>query len=102
MERVQVFQERLRGLRTAVGLSQQRVADAIGVTKTGYQNYEYARKMPSFETLPKLADVFNVPVDYLLGRCDEPHLPTKEEWELLKQIRAIKSGKQEGKVDDKG
>ena len=85
------FSERLRELRAASGLSQQKVADGLGMTKVGYQNYEYGRRTPSFEVLSKLADFFNVSADYLLGRTDELHLPTKEEWAILKQLRERKA-----------
>lgn len=72
MESGKIFAERVRRLRTEAGVSQQIVANAIGITKTGYQYYEYGRKFPSFETLPKLADFFEVSTDYLLGRSDNP------------------------------
>lgn len=85
------FSERLRELRAASGLSQRQMAEIFEVTKVGYQNYEYGRNMPSFEMLSKLADFFNVSIDYLLGRTDEPHLPTKEEWAILKQLRERKA-----------
>ena len=70
MEAEKVFVERLRRLRAVKGISQQKAADALGITKVGYQNYEYGRKMPSFSTLPRLADYFDVSSDYLLGRTN--------------------------------
>ena len=73
METEQLFGKRLRILRADKGISQQRVANEIGVTKVGYQNYEYGRKMPSFGRVPKLAAYFNVSTDYLFGLTDEPH-----------------------------
>lgn len=79
MGREKLFQDRLCGLRAAAGLSQQRVADGLEITKVGYQNYEYGRKLPSFGVLAKLADFFDVTADYLLGRSDEPRELKKQE-----------------------
>ena len=81
MDAEQVFIERVRGLRAAKGLSQQKAADALGITKTGYQNYEYGRKMPSFSVLPRIADLFNVSTDYLLGRTDVPQVVRSAQWQ---------------------
>lgn len=68
----EVFRERVRSLRANKKLSQQKTADGIGMTKVGYQNYEYGRQTPNFEMLPRLADFFNVSLDYLVGRTDNP------------------------------
>lgn len=90
MESGKILAERVRELRTEAGVSQQKVADAIGISKVGYQNYEYARKSPSFETLPKLADFFGVSADYLLGRTDEPRLLSASEWEVFRAAEQAK------------
>ena len=81
MEAEKVFVERLRRLRAVKGISQQKAADALGITKVGYQNYEYGRKMPSFSTLPRLADYFDVSIDYLLGRTDVPQVVRSAQWQ---------------------
>lgn len=90
MGREQAFQKRLCELRAAVGISQQKVADAIGITKVGYQYYEYGRKMPGFGVLAKLADFFGVSADYLLGRTDEPRLLSASEWEVFRAAEQAK------------
>lgn len=81
MDTEQIFIERVRRLRSAKGISQQKAADALGITKTGYQNYEYGRKMPSFSVLPRIADFFNVSIDYLLGRTDVPQVVRSAQWQ---------------------
>lgn len=48
--------------------SQIKVAEDIGITQRTYSNYESGRRQPDPETLLKIADYFNVSVDYLLGR----------------------------------
>lgn len=82
--------ERLQRARKRTGLSQRKAAEEFGITKVGYQNYEAGRRNPSLEMLSRLAKSFNVSTDYLLGFSDEPQLPDKEEWAMLKQMRAYR------------
>lgn len=82
--------ERLQRARKRTGLSQRKAAEKFGITKVGYQNYEAGRRNPSLEMLSRLAKSFNVSTDYLLGFSDEPQLPDKEEWAMLKQMRAYR------------
>ena len=51
--------------------TQEYVADAIGVARPTYTAYENGSKQPPLETVNKIADLFGVSVDYLLGRIDE-------------------------------
>lgn len=85
--------ERLQRARKRTGLSQRKAAEEFGITKVGYQNYEAGRRNPSLEMLSRLAKSFNVSTDYLLGFSDEPQLPDKEEWAMLKQMRAYRDKK---------
>ena len=91
-----VFGERLKSARNFTGLSQRQVAEKFGLTKVGYQNYEYGRRTPSFELLPRLADYFNVSLDYLFGRSDEPRLPDKETLALAHQLQAYRQSAEGG------
>ena len=72
MNREKIFQERLRLLRTEKGVSQKQVAEKLGITEVGYQNYEVGRRKPNFDIIPSIADFFNVSLDYLFGRSDNP------------------------------
>jgi repressor LexA len=65
----------LKRLREAKGLFQKDVASAIGVDRTTYVKYERGDSEPSFQILEKLADFFNVSVDYLLGRDNASSFP---------------------------
>lgn len=58
--------------------TQQYVADNIGVARVTYTGYENGSKIPPPDIINKLADVFNVTTDYILGRSDNPN-QTKEE-----------------------
>lgn len=65
-----MFHDRLRAARISRGLTLQKVADFIEIPLRTYQNYEAGIREPSFDYLVKLADLFNVPTDFLLGRDD--------------------------------
>ncbi len=59
-------------IRTEKGLTQKQVADGIGITEQAYQRYEYGKTVPSALVLISLADYFDVSLDYLVGRSDDP------------------------------
>ena len=63
--------DRLRELRANHKLTQKDVYTAIEVSPIVYQRYEYGRS-PSYEKLIALADYFDVSLDYLVGRSDDP------------------------------
>ena len=71
---------RLKELRTELGLSQQKMAEAIGCQQTAYMRYERGLRQPSFELLLKMSEVFNVSTDYLLGK-DVPNDPLLSPYE---------------------
>ncbi|MEK5038829.1 helix-turn-helix domain-containing protein [Sporosarcina sp. FSL K6-3457] len=60
--------KRLGHERTKRNWSQKFVAEKIGITNTVLSNYERDYRDPDTETLTKLADLYEVKVDYLLGR----------------------------------
>lgn len=61
------FGRRLRKLRTQAGLTQLQLARLIGVSKSVISFYELQERAPSPDVLIKLAGVFRVSTDYLLG-----------------------------------
>lgn len=63
---------RLRALRESVGLSQAKLALEIGSTQSSINRYENGQAAPSIELLRKYADYFNVSMDYIFSRCDDP------------------------------
>lgn len=60
--------KRVRELRVKMGLSQQELGNAIGVTKVSVCGYESGTRIPNLEKLAKLADALQTSTDYLLGR----------------------------------
>lgn len=63
-----MFGKRLREVRMARKKTQQRIADDVGLALRSYQCYEQGVREPSLDMLVKLADVLEVPTDYLLCR----------------------------------
>ena len=61
------FGKRLKELRTQAGMTQSQLSKYIGVTKSVISFYELQERAPSPEVLIKLARVFHVSTDYLLG-----------------------------------
>ena len=66
------FQDRLIEIRRANNLTQKQLAAAVGLSEIGIQNYEGGRRKPAFDVLISLADFFDVSLDYLVGRSDDP------------------------------
>jgi len=67
-----IFSERLIQLRKSQKLSQIAMAKEVGVSSRVYQSYEYGKSEPGMSRLVKIADVFDVSLDYLTGRTDTP------------------------------
>ena len=65
-----VFSERLTQLRKSKGVSQSPLAKEIGVSPRTYQDYEYGEREPQVTIFSRIADFFNVSLDYLAGRID--------------------------------
>lgn len=68
---------RLKQLRTRKKRTQGEVAKVLGVTRPAYTAYETGKRNPDYETLQKIADYFEVSIDYLLGR--EAHQQNEDE-----------------------
>lgn len=65
---MKIFCERLIEMRKSLGMTQRQVAEKLGITQPSYIRYEIGNSEPTLENLAKLADIFDVSVDYLLGR----------------------------------
>ena len=67
-----VFAARIKALRISHNLTMDALAKEIHATKATIGNFENVNKKPSLDAILALADYFNVSVDYLLGRPDNP------------------------------
>ena len=67
-----MFSEKIRQLRKDRHLTQAEVAKEVGLSARGYQDLELGAK-PGFDNLHHIADFYDVSVDWLMGRTDNPH-----------------------------
>ncbi len=84
-----MFDDRLKKLRQARGLSQAQVAEDLGIPQKTYCNYERNEREPNSTVLIKLGTYFGVTLDYLLGyHCENTKSPPPiiDEREALKEM----------------
>lgn len=62
------FPNVFKSLRLRENFSQQELADKLGLAKSTVSMYENGNRQPDLENLEKIADLFNVDMDYLIGR----------------------------------
>lgn len=87
----------LKKLRTAKGISQQQLADVLLVSQQSINKYENHGVEPDIATLIRIADYFDVSLDYLTGRTDVKEMVEKikmsdlsdEEVHIIKKLRAL-------------
>lgn len=70
---MKIVGERLKALRESVGLSQARMAKTFGAGQSSIFRYESGEAGVPAELLVKYADYFDVSLDYIFGRTDDPH-----------------------------
>ena len=66
------FSSRLRELRTARGLTLAELGEQTNLSKQAISFYEQGKNIPGADKLVELADFFDVSIDYLVGRTDNP------------------------------
>ncbi|MFD1335761.1 helix-turn-helix domain-containing protein [Oceanobacillus iheyensis] len=67
-----MYLERLALLRQKNGYTQDYVSKILGVERTTYGNYETGQRQIGFSSLVKLADLYNVSLDYIFERTNNP------------------------------
>jgi transcriptional regulator with XRE-family HTH domain len=65
-----MFGKRLKQLREDNDLRQEDVGKIVNVEKSTVSQWESGKRTPDVETIMKLADYFNVSIDYILGKTD--------------------------------
>jgi transcriptional regulator with XRE-family HTH domain len=86
-----LFSIRLRSLRKEEGSTQQDLADFLDVTRTNYGGYERGEIVPPYVKIKKLADRFDVTVEYLMGSSNFKNydLNDKKVPDILNQLKLI-------------
>lgn len=67
------FKENLKNLRLCSALMQKEIAQILNVSVRTFQGWESGRTEPSIEKLIQIADIFEVSLDYLVGRNSIPY-----------------------------
>ncbi len=82
--------DKLKTLRTEKKLTQKQVSDMIGLAISAVSSYESGTRYPSYDVLVKLARIFHVSTDYLLGMTDKRNIDVTDlgddEIELVSQL----------------
>lgn len=78
---------RIRDLREDMDLRQSDLAEATGIDQRTISNYETGKTAPDAYALIKLADFFNVSIDYLVGRTKHDFSTEEKRMELINQIQ---------------
>ena len=96
---IPTFASRLRQLRLDKNLRQEQVAKLIGVNKSAISTYENNTRQPSFDILVRLATLYRVSTDYLLGMTNIRSLDlsglSDEEVVAVSELVAIMTKKNE-------
>ena len=69
---MKIISERMRSLRESVKLSQMKLSKEFGISQSALARYETNDAMPPLELLLKYADYFDVSMDYIFGRTNDP------------------------------
>ena len=80
---------RFKELRTAAGLSQAALANKLNVHQTAVSQWELGKSFPEIDTLAKMAEIYDVFIDYIVGKRDRSE-DTSMFPEKLKELRKRK------------
>ncbi len=69
-----IFSERIKTLKSIKSCTVKEISEKINVTPRAFHYYETDQREPTLSVLVLLADYFNVSIDYLVGRTDNPEI----------------------------
>lgn len=93
--------DRLKELRRERSLSQEIVAQSIGITRSAYSHYEINNRQPVYETLIKLASFFEVTTDFIIDgdtRGTEPQVAA-DAAEIIRLLNNMDEDKRKESID---
>lgn len=68
-----VFHLKIKEFRKTINLTQKQMAERLNIGERAYQYYEGGQREPNLDTLSKISDTFDISIDYLLGKTNNPH-----------------------------
>lgn len=85
------FANILRQLRTEKNISTYKLADILHVSRSSISNYETGIRTPDYKLLVEIANLFNVSIDYLLGRTNDRRTADQilEEYSVIADVRNL-------------
>lgn len=86
--------ERIRQHRQRAGLSQEAVADLVGVSRQAVTKWETGQSAPSTENLFRLAEIFATTVDLLIAEENAPSSVAREMYRLMKEEEVQRTAQQ--------
>ena len=83
------FSQRLKELRKEKNLTQVELGSMLNYGYTTIANYENGRNHPSLKDIIRIANIFDVSVDYLIGNSDVKYMERKNLWykKIMKQLK---------------
>lgn len=72
------YGDRIAYLRKKHNLTQEELAEQLNISRASLSHYETNRREPDYDTLVRLADFFNVSLDYIMARTEEPTVLTDQ------------------------
>lgn len=81
---------RITSERERLGLTQAELASKVNVSQKSISKYERSERRPTYETLMKMADLFGVSVDYLLGKSNDKNSTVKSNSVSISSAEALK------------
>lgn len=92
----------LKELRNSERVSQQQLADVIGVSQQSINKYENHSVEPDIDTMIKIADFFSVSVDYLIGRTEVKNIPENfTKYDLCDEEKSLVDGYRKANIREK-
>lgn len=67
---MKIFQKRIKEMRMLCHLTQREMAEKLGISQPSYIRYENGSSEPTLENLVKIAEIFDVSTDFLLGKAE--------------------------------
>lgn len=90
LDNLTAFSERLKALRKNHGLTQKELAESVGMTAASFSAYENGTKTPSLSVAVALSEVYNVSLDWLVGKSAQEEAPIEsDDYETLLGVLAL-------------